>query len=408
MIMGVCFMVLFFSSLNAEKNFFHARAYCKHGPSLEETIHSIQRNLSEDHREEGLSMLITSYPEHLQWINQWIEEEADALLNAHPEYRDRIALEKDRTALELPHESEAVCLEDVPVDAVKNSWAEQMQVNFAAMLKILRGDPEKVQRHKWMWWEDRKKPSFRLICAVQTRNSWTEACKLARMLSGDLIKIRIVPGETLFSDDFSKGLSQWKCYGNGKMTHSNGEMKLEGRELMAWTSGKPFPENTMIELTFRPHTGPGGVLFSFPGTPRVGLDYSHSATKKRHQHVPFDNNGIMERLNWGIWSYHTSVHRAGTGRTNLRRTGHGLKMLSCLHDDPCEESGKKYRLRILTYEGHYQFFVNGRLIHSYLDAGVYGPPPTSGQLGIRIFPGGRDDTAVFIDTVTVCRLKKAE
>ena len=116
----------------------------------------------------------------------------------------------------------------------------------------------------------------------------------------------------------------------------------------------------------------------------------------------------MDCYNWGIVTYHVSVHRGESGVTNLRRTGAGLKMLGSASPDPCTAVDRPYRLEILKIGESYQFFVDGRLIHAYVDAEVYGPRPIEGHFGIRMFPGrASPGMETFYDQVSV-HLVKAE
>jgi hypothetical protein len=73
--------------------------------------------------------------------------------------------------------------------------------------------------------------------------------------------------------------------------------------------------------------------------------------------------------------------------SNLRRTGHGLKMLSTVRPDPCARPGRTYRVAILSYRETHEVYVDGTLVHAYVDAGCYGAPLAKGRFGIRHFSG---------------------
>ena len=86
---------------------------------------------------------------------------------------------------------------------------------------------------------------------------------------------------------------------------------------------------------------------------------------------------------------HCSLFRGSTGRTNLRRTGQGLKMLSTVAPDACAELKRTYRVEIVKYDVSVQVHVDGRLVHAYVDAGTYGPPLRRGRFGLRHCAGGK-------------------
>ncbi len=155
-----------------------------------------------------------------------------------------------------------------------------------------------------------------------------------------------------------------------------GMLRMEGEACTVWC--RIEAGDALVSFDFRPVSLQGkaaGSLFAFPASPLPGKDFSVSA-------------GPMPDYNYGVATYHCSLCRGDTGMTNLRRTGRGLRMLSSVRPDPCRELGRTYRVEILKYGPTIQVFVDGRLFHSYYDAGAYGPPLSRGRFGIRHFAGG--------------------
>ena len=118
------------------------------------------------------------------------------------------------------------------------------------------------------------------------------------------------------------------------------------------------------------------MLFAYPGRPCPGQDYAISA-------------GPMGHYNFGIETYHCSLFRGLTGRTNVRRTGKGLRMLSTVLPDPCATPGRTHRVEFLKSGPSFQVHVDGRLVHAYVDAGSHGAALTTGRFGVRHFSGDR-------------------
>ena len=263
---------------------------------------------------------------------------------------------------------------------VVERWREQLKANARGLAGVLGNEREYMS--EWLYWYDfdgARKPALPFFRAEQIRDCLKEIIRLLVLLSLPRNIIRVQPAQTLALDDFSSGMSQWKRYGKGEVSIDGGKMCVSGEGVTAWWE-HDFSD-AVVRFEFQPvyaQNDGSGALFAFPAKPRPGKGYDASA-------------GDMVNYNLGIDTYHVSLYRGGTKRTNLRRAGRGLKMLSTVQPDPCGQLRKTYRVEIVKFGPSMQVFVDLRLVHSYVDAGCYGPVPGSGRFGIRHFSAGRLD-----------------
>ncbi len=258
---------------------------------------------------------------------------------------------------------------------VLDRWRGQLRESLLAAHGMIEG--EKAAVAEWMYASDvkRVRGGDRYFRAEQIRNTLLEVSKLLALLSLPREIVRVVKVGTILSDDFSESMANWKAYGGGKIALEDGKLMMAGQGCTVWCEKEAG--DAVVSFDFAPlvqHGGAAGALFAFPASPLPGKDFSASA-------------GPMPNYNYGISTYHVSLCRGASGRTNLRRTGFGLKMLSSVKPDPCRETGKTYRVELLKYGPTFQVFVDGALVHAYVDAGVYGDPPAKGFFGIRHFAG---------------------
>ena len=253
-------------------------------------------------------------------------------------------------------------------------WRGQLNQQGRAIQGILDGDSQTTG--EWLYWEDfaDERKDGRAFCeAEQIRDCIKECAKLGLLLSGPRAPTRLSRGTTLFADGFARLSPEWKTFGGGEVSCAGGRLRVSGAGNTLWCQ-REFGD-ALIAFDYQPQAaaGPGaGALFAFPGTPIPPNDYSISA-------------GPMPRYNRGIDTYHVSLYRGNSGRTNLRRTGPGLKMLSSVQPDACAELQRAYRVEILKYGTMIQVCVDGRLVHAYVDMGVYAPPLARGRFGLRHF-----------------------
>jgi len=92
-----------------------------------------------------------------------------------------------------------------------------------------------------------------------------------------------------------------------------------------------------------------------------------------------------------VHAYHYSMHRGHTGICNGRKVGTGLHLIGSRTPDPARKTGRACRVAIGKWGRSVFLLVNGKLLHSYYDAGTFGPPLEGGSAGMRHW-GGLDAT----------------
>jgi hypothetical protein len=283
--------------------------------------------------------------------------------------------------IEGRHEESMIEFSRAPVDLIGDTreedviacWREQLRQAAIAIVSICENQP---QYGEWLYFHDKddgRGDGHAFYCAEQVRDCFKEIVKLALLIDAPR-QVNRPKCELLFSDDFRKPLAGWKTYG-GEFSSGTGDLHVKGMGVTAWCE-QEF-NNACVAFDFQPVACSGnafGSLFAFPGSPVDGHDYSISA-------------GAMHLYNHGIDCYHCSLFRGNSGRTNLRRAGHGLKILSTVTPDSCGELGQTYRVELLRCNATVQVLVNRNLIHSYVDAGCYGQRPKPGRFGLRHFAG---------------------
>jgi hypothetical protein len=292
---------------------------------------------------------------------------------ALPALRDYLAARAEPSALSS----------DVPIVLYGNATEADVRFRWAEQLRaIARGivgvyDNEKPFLNEWLYrcdMEGDRKPGEAFFRAQQIRDSLKEIVKLCALLQPGRKALRISRGTRVFADDFTS-LAAWKKYGAGDATVSNGRMTIAGEGITVWCQ-KDFGD-AVLSIEYEPSVSAGttaGTLFAFPARPHPGNTEEISA-------------GAMSNYNLGVDTYHCSLYRGSSGRTNLRRAGLGLKMCSTVMPDACEHLGRRYHLEFVKLGQTVQVHVDGKLIHAYVDTGTYGAPPARGRLCIRHFAG---------------------
>lgn len=201
--------------------------------------------------------------------------------------------------------------------------------------------------------------------------------------------------EPLHTDDFAD-LSAWHHEGIGTIDHApDGGLRLHrfgtppgGRGCMALFR-PTLPDQIAIEYDLVVHSH-GGLFINYLALRGLkGEDVIEDRDRLEPRDGSFYN---YYGRKWGLQSYHVSVSRfrdgeQHTGTSNWRRNpglllvGHG--------DDPVQEAGRKFHIRLTKDEGHCQLYVNGEFAHACLDRDTSRYPiPDTGKFGLRLI--GRD------------------
>ena len=195
----------------------------------------------------------------------------------------------------------------------------------------------------------------------------------------------------LHSDGF-ESFDAWHHEGVGQIERApEGGMRLHclgsrqgGEGCMAFFR-PDLPDQIAVsyDLTVRSH---GGLVINYVAIRGLnGEDLITDADKLEPR------TGIMRNYwsaRWGLQSYHVSVSRFNdkgehTETSNWRRNpgcllaGHGV--------DPCQEIGRRYRVRLVKDAGHLQFYVDGKFAHGLIDRDTSRHPiPDGGKFGFRL------------------------
>jgi hypothetical protein len=297
------------------------------------------------------------------------------LIEKHPEIADFLRNRRENTNTVFA-EAPVVLYGSATEEQVYAKWREQLRAAARGIAGIARNEPE--FSNEFMYWADfqgKNTPALPFVRMEQIRDCSKELQTLHALLTLPKKIIRVTRGETIVSDAFSD-LQGWTCYGKGEFTATEKRMRVAGEGITVWCN--QVLGECIVSLDYTPASAENknaGALFAFPGSPVPGKDMEISA-------------GPMDQYNVGINTYHCSLFRGNSGKTNLRRTGPGLKMLSTVKPDACAELNKTYKLEFVKYGASMQVFVDGKLIHAYVDAGTYGPCLMQGQFGMRHFANG--------------------
>jgi hypothetical protein len=326
-----------------------------------------------------------------------VRVEAMAAAAAQPEFARRIA---DRTQAQQQQQVTpvAVLYRSTTVAELQAAWRRQLREAAHAVPSLLAAEPAVVREWMMAWIE--AKPGIDAFFRTEhARDYLVGVTVLARLLASPPQALRVGSGPTLYSDDFSAPSPHWRLHGPGRLEIGDGTLRLRGSGAAAVLDVEA--DDALIAFTYTPvATGPsrgGGpsCLFAFPAAPLTAAGMAASS-------------GPMADYNYGIDTYHVSLFRGGTGCSNMRRTGRGLRMLSHVEPDPCGALGRPYLVELLRVGRSMQVFVDGRLVHAYIDGGAYGPVPGRGRFVLRTFSGGEMELTLAGLSITSPTIRQPE
>lgn len=214
--------------------------------------------------------------------------------------------------------------------------------------------------------------------------------------------------ETLHSDAFTS-LENWHHEGIGELVKlPQGGMQLhchgsrQGAEGCMAFFRPTLPDHIAVEYEMVVHSH-GGLVINYLAIRGLrGEDLISDASKLPPRKGTMPNYYALKD---GLQSYHVSISRFGdkgqhTETSNWRRNpgghlvGHGI--------DPCQEIGRRYRIRVVKDRGHLQMFVDGKFAHGFVDWNDAPlTRPDYGKFGFRAIGS---DVKIDVFDFKVCRV----
>jgi hypothetical protein len=205
---------------------------------------------------------------------------------------------------------------------------------------------------------------------------------------------------TVFYADFEKpeiDLSRiWHREGEGTVQMSEGRLALQdtGAGVVLWIR-QDFPPDVRVQfdLSFSNNQGIGVFFLA-----AIGVEGEDILTDQ-----PGRNGDYSQYTNGIINCYGFSLHRffpdgEHNPGSNIRKN-RGFHQVNHVEKDPVIESNRTYSVRIEKVGGHLCLWVDGDLIHNWIDDGTHGPPLEGGKIGFRL--RGDRSCVMFLDNIVV-------
>lgn len=200
-------------------------------------------------------------------------------------------------------------------------------------------------------------------------------------------------GNLLLSENFSGGLENWMTEGKVDARIENGHLFFESADSLIdnpkgniwWRVDvhEPF----VLEFDYRSLSKNGLSMVFWNATETDGRPVF---TRKR--------TGRYEEYISGMYAYHVSFHRFGSGKSNIRKAP-GFHLVSSVPDPIAPDDTLWHKIVIASAGNWQRVFVDGELIHDFKDEGLpclndkswqhrlpcegTGPVPSHGAIGIR-------------------------
>jgi hypothetical protein len=277
------------------------------------------------------------------------------------------------------------------LNMIRALWIEQLKDNIDAAEGVYNENTAILK--EWMYpairWDYKEQ-------RIQIMRCFLDGKKAVILLKKESHDIKpYAKQDVLYSDNFNTGasLNNWTLYGDGNLSVVNGKLKYfdpgSKPDSHLWTK-QVFNGNFAISYEMIPLKPiQGGHIISYNAMPRKpGGDLSGSGSG---QMTSYYNN---------ITCYHISLARGYTSVSNMRKCGPGLYM--CANSwDPCEARTDTHQVEVMKIDNNHMMFVDGILIHYYVDFGVYGDSLyNGGYVGIRNYTG----MTAYYDDFVISRL----
>ncbi len=230
-------------------------------------------------------------------------------------------------------------------------------------------------------------------------SNWLTAVSLLLLVAGCSSLER--NGQVLFATDFSGTddlASTWHWEGRGRIGLDHGRLALQeenGDGLVLWLR-QDVPEDMRLQfdLSFSNNRGIGVFFVAAKGT--NGEDILTGGRDGKY------NLYTKGRIN----CYGISLHRYfPDGRhnpgSNIRKNS-GFHRGSHAEPDPVPEANRTYRIKMEKRGNRLRLWVDGNLVHDWIDDGTHGKPLADGKIGFRI--RGDRSCIMYLDNIVVSSL----
>ncbi len=173
-----------------------------------------------------------------------------------------------------------------------------------------------------------------------------------------------IKSEILYSEDFSDGLENWMTEGKVKAKIIAGKLHFESLDDVIenpkgniwWKVNVQSPY--ILEFDYKSVTNHGLSMIFWNAEALNGDDvFSWKRTGKYEEY-------ISDRLR----AYHLSFHRFGSNLSNVRKAP-GFHLISSVSDPIEMNDTTTHRITIASIENRQRVFVDGNLIHDFVDTG---------------------------------------
>ena len=210
-------------------------------------------------------------------------------------------------------------------------------------------------------------------------------------------------GQVLFQtdcSDISDLTRTWHGEGLGRIALENGRLALQednGDGVVLWLRQDiPSDMQLQFDLSFNNNRGIGVFFIAAKGT--EGEDILADQPERDGKY----NLYTKGRIN----CYGFSLHRFfPDGRSNPGsniRKNSGFYLVNHAESDPVPEANQTYRIKIEKEGGHLRLWVDGSLVHDWIDDGAHGEVLVDGKIGFRI--RGHQSCIMYLDNIVVTSL----
>ena len=210
-------------------------------------------------------------------------------------------------------------------------------------------------------------------------------------------------GQVLFQtdcSDISDLTRTWHGEGLGRIALENGRLALQednGDGIVLWLrQDVPADMQLQFDLSFSNNRGIGVFFIAAKGTNGKDILTDHPVRDGKYN---LYTKGIIN-------SYGISLHRYfPDGRnnpgSNIRKNS-GFHLANHAESDPVLDANQTYRIKIEKIAGRLRLWVDGNLVHDWIDDGTHGTALADGKIGFRL--RGHQSCIMYLDNIVVTSL----